>query len=86
MPRRPRAHDPWHDGHHSSRLLHERGRDATTPVRPVIIPVRRSPRLTDGVASTLSAADASGAIVDGSELPLIVTSRTHNDALTETYG
>ena len=63
------------------------GRDNTgSMARPVIVPLRRSARLTDVVASTFSETNASGAIAVGSDVPLIVTSRTYNDALTGTYG
>ncbi|MDD5564002.1 MAG: PKD domain-containing protein, partial [Thermoanaerobaculaceae bacterium] len=63
------------------------GRDNTgSPARPVIVPLRRSLRLSDVVASTFSESSASGAILVGSDVPLIVTSRTYNDALAGTYG
>jgi hypothetical protein len=62
-------------------------RDNTlTPARPAIVPLRRSLDLSDVVASTFQQTAASGALLVGSDVPLIVTSRTYNDAATGTFG
>ncbi len=63
------------------------GRDNTgSPARPVFVPLRRSLKLVDVLATTFSETGASGAILVGSDVPLIVTSRTYNMTSTGTYG
>jgi len=63
------------------------GRDNSgSPAHTVTVPLRRSLKLVDVVAGTFLEGSASGAILVGSDVPLIVTSRTYNDALTGTFG
>ena len=62
-------------------------RDNTgSAAHPVIVPLRRALRLVDVVASTFVESNASGAILVGSDVPLIVTSRTYNQTGAGTYG
>ncbi len=71
-----------------ARLYFMRGRQDNTgsPARPVVVPLRRSLALSDVVASTFQQSGTSGAILVGSDVPLIVTSRTYNETASGTYG
>jgi len=54
--------------------------------RRLPVPAGASVRLEDVVRSTFSETDAAGAILIGSDLPLIVSSRTYNNAQAGTFG
>ncbi|HNX49700.1 MAG TPA: pre-peptidase C-terminal domain-containing protein [Thermoanaerobaculaceae bacterium] len=72
----------------SARLFFlKKGQDnSDTPSIPVVIPAGQSVKLGDLVKTTFGEAGTSGAVLVGSSLPLIVTSRTFNTAATGTYG
>jgi PKD repeat protein len=53
---------------------------------PVVVPLRRALKLTDVVSTTFLVHSGSGAILVGSDVPLIVTSKTYNQTSTGTYG
>jgi PKD repeat protein len=53
---------------------------------PVVVPLRRALKLTDVVSTTFLVPSGSGAILVGSDVPLIVTSKTYNQTSTGTYG
>jgi hypothetical protein len=53
---------------------------------PVIVPLRRSLKLVDVVQTKFLETSASGAILVGADVPLIVTSRTYNLTESGSYG
>ncbi|MCJ7440976.1 MAG: PKD domain-containing protein [Thermoanaerobaculaceae bacterium] len=53
---------------------------------PVIVPLRRSLKLVDVVQTKFLENSASGAILVGADVPLIVTSRTYNLTESGSYG
>ncbi len=65
----------------------EGGKDNSQAVgRPVTVPAGGSLALDDFVLSTFGRDGASGAVLVTSDEPLLVTSRTYNDAASGTYG
>ncbi len=53
---------------------------------PVVVSLRQALKLTDVVSTTFLVPSGSGAILVGSDVPLIVTSKTYNQTLAGTYG
>ncbi len=63
------------------------GTDNTTATgRQVEVPAGASVRLGDVVGSVFGLADSGGAVLVGSDVELLVSSRTSNDAATGTFG
>ncbi|OYV93374.1 MAG: hypothetical protein B7Z68_08690 [Acidobacteria bacterium 21-70-11] len=61
--------------------------DNTTAVaHPVVVSLRQALKLTDVLPTTFLVPSGSGAILVGSDVPLIVTSKTYNQTLAGTYG
>jgi PKD repeat protein len=54
--------------------------------RRLVVPSGQSLKLANVVGDTFGESAASGALLVGSDLPLVITSRTYNNASTGTYG
>jgi hypothetical protein len=60
--------------------------NSAVPAHPVAVPLRQALKLTDVVQTTFFESSTSGAILVGSDVPLIVTSKTYNQTAMGTYG
>jgi hypothetical protein len=60
--------------------------NSTAVAHPVAVPLRRALDLTDVVSTTFLESSTSGAILVGSDVPLIVTSKTYNQTPAGTFG
>ncbi len=80
-------HNPGDDTVYASVFLHERNRDnSSPPSRSFSVAPGASLELADVVLDQFGLSSAAAALRVGSSGPLVVSSRTYNDAASGTYG
>jgi hypothetical protein len=79
-------HNPNTTAARASLFFLELDQESSGPGVPLTIPAGTSVTIADALPQLFSRTGTSGAILVGSQLPLVISSRTFNDAAAGTYG